>query len=296
MIVSRSTHLGLAQTANRHLQTAMSELSRLQDRASSRQAITRPSDDPRGTADVLALRSELARIAQGERNASNADGWLTTVDSALASSTSILQRVRDLTVQGSNTATMSASAREGLAAEFEGLRDDLLAQADASYLGRFVFAGDSTAGGATAAGYLFTGSGTAPVMRRIDQEGAGVRVDVDGRTVFGEGAQSVFALLDSLASELRAGSSIGDRIADVDGHLTAVITAHAEIGSRQTQLERASAAHADRKIDVTTQRSAVEDVDLAETILQLTVQSTVYQTALATTARVLPPTLVDFLR
>lgn len=296
MIVSRSTHLGMAQTANRHLQTAMSELARLQDRASSRQAITRPSDDPRAAADALTLRSELARIAQGERNASNADGWLTTVDSALSSSTSILQRVRDLTVQGANSATMSPAAREGLAAEFDGLRDDLLTQADAQYLGRFVFAGDSAAGGATSAGYLFTGSGAAPVVRRIDQGDAGVRVDADGRAVFGEGAQSVFALLDTIAAELRSGAPVGDRIADVDRHLTAVVTAHAEIGSRQTQLERASAALADRKIDVTSQRSRVEDVDLAETILQLSVQSTVYQAALATTARVLPPTLVDFLR
>ncbi len=295
MMISRSTHLGMAATAQRNLQASLTELARLQDQASSQRAITRPSDDPRATAEALATRTEQRAIAQFQRNASNAEGWLTTIDRALGSATTILQRARDLTVQGANTAAMSAAAREGLAAEFEGLRDDLLTQANASYLGRFVFAGDSDSPAAVAGGYGFTGSGAAPVIRRVD-EGQGIRVDVDGRQVFGDGPQSVFALLDAIATDLRAGVPIGERIDQVGSHLTSIVTAHAEVGSRQTQLDRASASLADRTIAVSAQRSAIEDVDLAKTILDLTTQSTVYQAALAVTARVLPPTLLDFLR
>lgn len=295
MMVTRSTQLTLAGTANRSLQTAMTELARLQDQASSQRAITRPSDDPRATAEALSVRSEQRAVAQFQRNADNAQGWLTTVDRALGSATSVLQRARDLAVQGANDGALSPAAREGLAAEFEGLRDDLLTQANTAYLGRSVFAGDSAAGLAVDAAYDFTGTGTAPVTRRVD-EGRSVRVDADGASIFGQGAASTFALLDAIAADLRAGIPIRDRIDEVDARLTGVVTAHAEIGSRQTQLDRTVATLASREVAIETQRSAVEDVDLAKVILDLTVQSTVYQSALAVTARVLPPTLMEFLR
>jgi len=295
MIVTRSTQLTLAGTANRTLQAAMNELSRLQDQASSQRAITKPSDDPRATSEALTVRSEQRAIAQFERNASNAQGWLTSIDSALGSATAVLQRARDLSVQGANDGAMSATAREGLAAEFEGLRDDLLTQANTAYLGRSVFAGDSAAGLAVDGTYTFTGTGTAPVARRVD-EGRSMRVDADGASVFGQGASSTFALLDAIAADLRAGIPIRNRIDEVDARLTSVVTAHAEIGSRQTQLDRTVDSLAGRSVAIERQRSAVEDVDLAKVILDLTVQSTVYQSALAVTARVLPPTLLEFLR
>jgi flagellar hook-associated protein 3 FlgL len=43
-------------------------------------------------------------------------------------------------------------------------------------------------------------------------------------------------------------------------------------------------------------RNKVEDVDMAEAIMYLKTQETVFRTALETGARLLPPSLVDFLR
>jgi len=294
-MITRSTQLTLAGAANRSLQTAMAELARLQDQASSQRAITKPSDDPRATADALTVRSEQRSIAQYERNASNAQGWLTSVDSALGTATSLLQRARDLAVRGANDGALSPEAREGLAAEMEGLRGELLSQANKTYLSRSVFAGDSATGLAVVAAYTFTGSGIAPVTRRVD-EGLSVRVDADGASIFGQGPSSTFALLDAIATDLRAGIPIRNRIDEVDARLTSVVTAHAEIGSRQMQLDRTVSSLASRSVAIEIHRSAVEDVDLAKVILDLTVQSTVYQSALAVTARVLPPTLLEFLR
>ena len=43
-------------------------------------------------------------------------------------------------------------------------------------------------------------------------------------------------------------------------------------------------------------RSGIEDLDLAKVVLDMKVQEVAYQSALAVTARVLQPTLMDFLR
>jgi flagellar hook-associated protein 3 FlgL len=61
-------------------------------------------------------------------------------------------------------------------------------------------------------------------------------------------------------------------------------------------LTRASAARDSRTVSLESQRSSVEDVDLAKVILDLQTQQTTYQASLAITAKVLQPSLMDFLR
>jgi flagellar hook-associated protein 3 FlgL len=52
----------------------------------------------------------------------------------------------------------------------------------------------------------------------------------------------------------------------------------------------------DRLLSVTAQLSDVEDVDLPKTIMDMQLQQTSYQAALAATAKVIQPSLIDFLR
>jgi flagellar hook-associated protein 3 FlgL len=52
----------------------------------------------------------------------------------------------------------------------------------------------------------------------------------------------------------------------------------------------------DRLLTVTSQLSDVEDVDLPKTIMEMQLQQTSYQAALAASAKVIQPSLIDFLR
>jgi flagellar hook-associated protein 3 FlgL len=52
----------------------------------------------------------------------------------------------------------------------------------------------------------------------------------------------------------------------------------------------------DRLLSVTAQLSDVEDVDLPKTIMDMQLQQTAYQAALAASAKVIQPSLIDFLR
>ena len=127
-------------------------------------------------------------------------------------------------------------------------------------------------------------------------EGVTVRVDASGKDAFGEGEDSVFALLDGIAADLRAGTPVSGRIDAVRDALDGVIAAHATVGAQHTQLQRAESVLKTAEVDLEAQRSKAEDIDLAKVILDLNVQSTVYQAALNVTARVLQPSLMDFLR
>ncbi len=130
--------------------------------------------------------------------------------------------------------------------------------------------------------------------RRIGPD-ASVQIDVDGTAAFGSGTSSVFALMDSIAADLRAGNPVSGRIEEIDGFLSSVTTQRAVAGSRYSQVERGKELLTVSSNDLETRRSALEDADLGQVIIDLKMQEVAYQAALSVTARAVPPTLLDFL-
>ena len=290
----RITNQMQASYVTRSLQSNLARIAELQEQGTSGRKLTRASSDPSSAADALAIRGRLAAEQQYDRNIANGEGWLATLDSTLGTVTDIVQRVRDLVLQGASDTT-STEGREAVAAELVELRDELLRQSNSTYLGRTVFAGTSDEGVAFRDDYSFTGGGGAPVERRIGVDST-VRVDVDGAAVFGTGSGSVFALLDSVAADLRAGNGTGGHLAAVDARLDAVLTQHTTVGARQNQLERAADTNLGNRTSLETRRGAIEDVDLAELAIDLQLKQVAYQATLSIGATLLQPSLLDYLR
>jgi flagellar hook-associated protein 3 FlgL len=294
-MLTRVTNQTLMMSAQRNLAANKSELGRLQTQASDRKAINLPSDNPSGTASSLQVRGQQAAAAQYGRNIDNGRGWLTTIDSALSGTIDILRRVKDLTLQGAN-GTLSTSARQGIAAEVEGLRKELLSQANTTFMGRYVFAGNSDAGTAFTNASPPVFNGTNSVVNRRVADGVAVRVDADGAAVFGAGSGNVFDLIDTIASDLRSGADLSANLAAIDERMKIVITQRSEVGSRDAQIQRAQEVNMKQQGALEDQRATIEDVDMSKAFLDLQLQQTNYSAALAVTAKVLPQTLMDFLR
>ncbi|KGM13066.1 flagellar hook-associated protein FlgL [Cellulomonas bogoriensis] len=298
-MISRVTHQTVQKSTLANLQMNLDRMSRLQAQMSGGKVITRPSDDPGGTAAVLQLRSDKRAAEQHSRNIDNGLGWLGSIDSALTTSLASLRRARDLTVQGANGAN-SAQAREAIAIELEGIRDAMLSEANTTHLGRSVFAGTSDAGMAFTGPdgtppYAWTGATSSSVERRITPDTT-VRVDVDGAAAYGQGAESVFALIDSIVTGLRTGGDVAPLLNGLDDRMKAMLGELGSVGTRYGQLETAQQANQKTLMDLKSQISGIEDIDLAEVIVELQSQEVAYQAALGATARVLQPSLLDFLR
>ncbi|KAE8764075.1 flagellar hook-associated protein FlgL [Georgenia thermotolerans] len=311
-MIGRVTQQGLKQATLANLQSNLSRMSQLQEQLSSGKRIMKASDDPAGMVDAMRIRGDQRANAQYVRNAGDGVGWLSTVDKALQGSTALLTRARNLTIQGSNAGALGAAAREALATEIEATAEAIREQANSTYLGRTVFAGTSSAGEAFNAGGTFVGDPVSPVARRIS-DNTTVRVDSNGKTVFGENAWpagkapgeltpveaegvSVFALLNQLAADLRAGNSVNGYLDHIDIRMDAMLKEVAAVGTRYNQVLQAQETLADDKVRLKGHLTDVEDVDLAETIVELKAQEIAYQSALSATSRALQPSLLDFLR
>lgn len=296
MTIGRVTQRMLTEGSLANLQRNLGQLAALQEQLSTGRVINRPSDNPTGTTAAMRIRTSVSDQGQYARNAQDGLGWLSQVDSTLDGVTVAVRRARDLALQGANTGAMGQQARDALAIEIDGVREQLLGQANASYLERPVF------GGVTAAGVAYDDTGNwvgvaGSVNRRVADDVV-VQVDVDGRTVFGDGATSVFAELDALATALRAGDTAGitGSIDVLRARENTVTGVRAAAGTRYQRIEQSAQAADDTKMSLENNLSSIENADLAETTVHLKLQEVAYQAALAATSRVMQPSLLDFLR
>ncbi|MFN3865146.1 MAG: flagellar hook-associated protein FlgL [Demequina sp.] len=299
-MISRVTQQTVQRSTLSNLQQNLRTMSDLQAKLSSGKTIRRASDDPSAANRAMTLRADHAAATQAKRNADDGASWLAQIDTALQGAVNVVHRARELTVRGANSASIGGPAVDSIATELEGLRDAMLDIANSSLNGRSLFAGTSADGAAfDGAGsptpYAWHGTSGASVERRIGPQ-ATVRVDADGAAAFGEGATSVFQLFDDIAADLRAGTDISGRLSELDSRLESMLTSVTDVGVRYKQLLDAQSSLALSLQNTTSALSGVEDIDLAHTILELQMQEVAYQGALGATARVLQPTLMDFLR
>lgn len=111
--------------------------------ATGRRILT-PADDPVGAARVLALGQSVSVTEQYQANINAAESKLKLEESALGSVTNMLQRVRELALQGNND-TNTSQDREAIAVEVRELLDELLRVANSQdESGEYLFAGFKT--------------------------------------------------------------------------------------------------------------------------------------------------------
>ncbi len=296
-MINRVTQQTVQRTTLANLQANLSKISSMQAQMSSGKLITKASDDPNAAGRAMTLRAEQAASTQALRNAQDGESWLAQIDTTLQQSITSLQRARDLTVQGANGGANSTTSNAAIATELEGIRDNLVDLANTTLNGRSIFAGTSSDGIAfedAAGGYAWHGIAGSSVNRRIGED-ATVQVDASGADAFGEGATSVFQLIDDIAADLRAGVDVTGRLDEIDARLDAMTSSVAEVGIRYKQITDAQDAITLKIQDTTSGISDLVDIDLAKTVMELQMQEVAYQGALGAAGRVLQPTLMDFL-
>lgn len=290
----RISQRSMYDSALANLQRGLARVQQQQERLSSGKAIARPSESPVATRDALRLRGAVRRADQLARNADDGLAWLGAADGALRDAGDALRRARDLGQIGIN-ASLTDTDRRAMAIEVDQLRQSLLSTANARYLGQAVFAG--TSGGADAYAADGTYLGNATTVARAVAPGVDAEVSVTGTTVFGPTGNDAFAALAQLAEHLRNDpSGLVHDLTRLDAALQRVQDGQAVVGSRFNRVQTARDQVSTRRGDDVSSLATIEGVDLPAAVMDLQLQETAYQAALGATARVIQPSLVDFLR
>jgi len=111
-------------SAQRYLTSAQNKLTVSFERLSSGQRINRAQDDAAGMGISQKLTASINSTSVAMRNANDAIGMLQTAEGALSEVSSMLQRFKELAVQGANPA-LSSAQRGFLSVEMGGLKSEI---------------------------------------------------------------------------------------------------------------------------------------------------------------------------
>ncbi|MGF1599684.1 MAG: flagellar hook-associated protein FlgL [Acidimicrobiales bacterium] len=297
----RITDLGLANQRSSWIDASRSRLAAAEEQIASGRRITRPSDSPADSANLLRHQHRLQRVGQFARNNDNAKLWSGAADQALQEAANHLGRARTLAIQAGND-TLGPVENKALADDIRAIADGFVAIANTRVQGRAIFAGTaSTADAYDEAGNYLGDDGV--VQRTIDTNET-IAVSSTGPEIFGSSNPidpmngSLFESLRALADAVEAGDTdtVRQGIAAVDQATARVGQAQGRVGAVQQQLDAAQSRHGGEMISTEAHVATLRDVDIAEAIIRLRSAEASYEATLSATARGLSRSLLDFIR
>lgn len=280
----------------RNLGLSEQKLIDLQDQLSSGKKIRHPHDDPNGAAYVLDGRERIANLDQQDRNITAAKDWLNGADTQLSALTPLLQRAKELAIQGA-TGTVSPSDRQLMSNELDQILRQAITVGNSTVAGKYLFAGLKTS---TAPFTLNAGSpntvtyngDTGSVVMRVDN-GVDLSVNVTGN----RGFPAAFSALADVLEAFKTGQPPTDpQMSALDSAIDTNVGIQAELGAKMNRIESIQNRAADDKLNITDAVSKVEEPDFVALTMQLQAQQNVYTAALQVGSKVIQTSLLQFLR
>ncbi|WP_123042224.1 flagellar hook-associated protein FlgL [Cohnella candidum] len=283
----------------RNLNRNYQQMSVLQDQLSTGRKINKPSDDPVGITYALRYRSELSMNDQYQRNITEATSAVDHVDTVLDQINDLYSRVKELTVRGVSDSS-PAEARNAIGQELDGIYKQLVTLGNDQVSGKYIFNGQKT----TTAPYEMATAGTkdtdtADVVLPL-APGVDIATNISGNEVFGSSTDSdnMFKLVKQIRDAMNANDPVtaGQAMNQLDSRLNKFLGVRSEIGARANRIELLDNRNQALTDTLNGLSGKTEDADIAQTIMDLKTKENVYQAALSTGARIIQPSLVDFLK
>lgn len=268
---------------------------------SSGRLINMPSDNPAGAAALVESKSLQSQNDQFLKNTSNVEGLLQTADSTLSSVVTAVNRAISLGVQGGND-TLSVADRQAIAQQVQGIQTQIIQLANVSYQGNYVFAGTATktqpfvADPTSPDGVTYQGNDNTNSVQIA--EGQSIQVNQPGDQIFQGAGGDVFGALQQLVTALQTGDTngIGTATTQLGGALNYLSQQRVFYGNAVNQLTANQSFLQLEKVNLQSQENAIDAVDMAKAATDLSQSQLTQSAALAALAKVLPLSLMDYLK
>ncbi len=136
----RVSNLTIQKTLLSDLHTNLSRMLEMQTQMASGKKHSRPSDAPADVAREMSLETSLVENVQYTRNLDSAQAWLANTDTAFDQMTSVVQRIRELTIYAGDGALEDAEV-DAIATEISELQEEMRNIANYSVEGRYLLGG-----------------------------------------------------------------------------------------------------------------------------------------------------------
>ena len=252
-------------------------LSKTMEQLSTGKRINAAADDAAGLAIANRMTAQIKALDQSVRNANDGISMMQTAEGATKEITTMLQRMRELSVQAAND-SYSAGDRTAIAGEMTQLTSEITRVADnTQWNGMSVLSG---------------GTAYSTMTFQVGTEGDATSAITVGFTAMSAGALTISALSVSTSVEAQASIEL------LDTAITAVDTFRSDLGARINRLTSSADNLANIALNTSASRSQIEDTDYAKATTELAKSQIIQQaaTAMLTQANQAPQSVLSLLR
>jgi flagellar hook-associated protein 3 FlgL len=281
------------------LQQSQSTLNTSLQQLSTGLAVSVPSDNPSASAQMVQNTIETGNVDQYTQNVSSLLSTIQEGSSVLSDVVSSLTQAVSLGTEAANGTSSSANLQT-IATQVQGILTSVVADANTSFSGAYLFSGTGTttpytADSSSATGYTYNGTNDSNSVTIGDN--LSVQSNIPGSQVFSDSSNNVLGALNSLVTALQSGNS-----SDIATATTAISSAIGYVGVQQAvygntedQLNSQTTALQTDTVTLSTQANNLIGVNEATAATNLTQAETDNSATMAAMAQVLPMSMLNYL-
>lgn len=307
----------MEMSTNLYFERAISQMGVTQDRLSKTQMqlstskqVIKPSDAPDKSATITRLKSAIQRQEAYVKTINAVKDKLSQQETAANNASSILYRLKELTVQAAND-TYSAADRKSIDVEIRQLRDQLLSLANTQDVnGNFIFSGSRVGKLAFSTDengkVVYQGDQTVNAagvgdQSMVDVNRAGtnpfdklVRTDAAGK----KEAVGFFQVIDDLSSALQNNKPVDIQrsVGEIEQLQQGLSDSLASIGAAINKAENQASLAGENTLRMKSMLSQAEDTDYTEAITRMNKDMLALEAAQSSFAKISQLNLFDYIR
>lgn len=329
----RVTNKMLSNNFLADMKTNLENINKIQQQNTSGKKFRKPSDDPFAVARSMQLHTDINTNKQYSKNITDVSNWLDTTDTALGQAGNVLQRVRELLISSGNGG-YTKSERRAIKDEINEKIGEMSQILNTNFGGNYIFGGSrsttkpmevSKEGLNNKLNYIRKDStkivdATGEIDKtdnEYNQIASKLKIEVSQGVTMDYNVTATDVLefkneagapknlrdiLSKITSHLDSekpeeiNKLIGEDLTNITDAISNVLKIRAEVGAKQNRIEGANDRNKDATFNMTKILSKHEDVNYTENMTDYATMLTVYMASLQTSAKIIQPSLMDYLR
>lgn len=252
-------HNMTALNANRQLGVTNTNLARSTEKLSSGYRINRASDDAAGLSISEKMRGQIRGLKQASTNAQDGQSLIQTAEGAMNEIHSVLQRMRELTVQAKND-TYLQEDRAKIKTEVDQLQSEITRIATQTQFNKM---------------NLLTGSYKSMQFQVGANDNQVIKLSIGKLTASALGVEGVASAIGN--DTVSKGSIIGNQLSTIDLAITTVSTARSNLGAISNRLDHTIANADNMAENLQSSESKIRDVNIASEMVSYSSMSILQQ-------------------
>jgi len=275
-----------AQTATQELATGRS--------------INNLSDNPAAAAALVGNDALTGENDQYLTNLTDLQGKFQAADSALNNAVQLMTTAISVGTEGAN-GTLSAADRQAIAQQVQGLQQQMLALANTSYEGTYIFAGTNVTtqpfvqNSVSSSGVQYNGNDGVTTVQI--GEGQSMQTNVGGDQIFTNANGNVFKAINDLANALNSGTGIDAANTEVQQAFSQLTTQRVFYGNALDRVQNSQSYLNQEQVNLSTQQNQLVGANMTQVIANESQAQVAEQAAVSATAQILSlPTLLNYIK